>query len=100
MVNELDAAGERALEDDLNLLSCRVSVSVRCAEVQLERRICGERRTGPVAETFNHPKTAKREQQRQGLGEDAPDLSGVTPKSASESVEKYHLPRLTWAAAS
>jgi hypothetical protein len=40
----------------------------------LKRRIPGKWPTGPVAEALDEPKAAERDEQRQLLREDAPDL--------------------------
>ena len=53
---------------------CWVLGSVRFANVQLKRRVRGQRCTRPVAEAFDNPETTELEQKRQLLGEDAPDL--------------------------
>ena len=56
---------------------------------------------GPIADPFDDSETAEREEQRQLLGEDAPDLERRDEEVGLGVVEKkYHLPRVTCAVAS
>ena len=70
------------------------------ADAELERSIGSEWRTGPVAEAFKKPQAAERQEQWQHLGKMLLISRGATTKSVSESVEKYHFPRVTCVAAS
>ena len=58
-------------------LNDRLQSLAQEVHLQLERSTRGERRTGPVSVALDDPETAEREQQRQLLRKDAPDLERV-----------------------